>query len=116
MTTIESGADLLSRLAGQVGTQFAASIVFGTPVEGDRVMIVPVASSRFGYGGGSGEDRTKDQGGSGGGAGGTVVPIGHIELKDGQSRFVPVVRPARMLALVAAAILAGLMILRPRNP
>jgi uncharacterized spore protein YtfJ len=105
--------DLLAILADRVGARFAASTVFGTPVERDGVTVVPVAVARFGFGGGAGGDRAKDQDGEGAGAGGMVAPAGYIELKDGRSRFVPIVQPARMLALVSAAILAGLLITRP---
>jgi uncharacterized spore protein YtfJ len=82
-------------------------------VERDGVTVVPVAVARFGFGGGSGGDRAKDQDGAGAGAGGMVAPAGYIELKDGHSRFVPIVNPARMLALVSATIRAGLLIVRP---
>ena len=67
---------------------------------------------RLGLGGGGGEDREKRQDGAGAGAG-TVTPIGYIELRDGRSRNVPLVHPARMAALTAGAVLAGLAILRP---
>jgi uncharacterized spore protein YtfJ len=107
--------ELLSRLADQVATRSAASTIFGAPVERDGVTIVPVASSRFGFGAGFGEDRPKDQDGGGGGAGGMVVPLGHVELTDGRSRFVPVIHPARMLALLAGGVLAGLLILDRRE-
>jgi uncharacterized spore protein YtfJ len=76
------------------------------------VTVVPVAVARFGIGAGSGMDPSKGQEGEGGGGGGTVTPIGYIELKDGRSRFVPVVHPARMLAIVVGAVIAGLLILR----
>jgi uncharacterized spore protein YtfJ len=118
MATIElphRAEDLLSRLGEQVATRYAATTVFGTPVERGAVTIVPVASSRFGFGAGFGEDRPKDQDGGGGGAGGTVVPLGYVELTDARSRFVPVIHPARMLALIAGAILAGLLILGRRD-
>ena len=107
--------ELLSRLTDQVATRYDASTVFGAPVERDGVTIVPVASSRFGFGGGFGEDRPKDQDGGGGGAGGTVVPLGYVELTDGRSRYVPVIHPARMLALIAGGVLAGLLILSRRE-
>ena len=105
--------ELLSKLAEMVGARFAASTVFGTPVERGGVTVVPVAVARFGFGGGGGDDAQKDQHGEGAGAGGTVAAAGYIELKDGRSRFVPMVHPARMLALVSGAILAGLLITRP---
>jgi uncharacterized spore protein YtfJ len=105
--------DMLARLADRLGTQFSAQSVFGAPAERDGVTVIPVATLRYGLGGGGGEDQAKHQDGAGAGAGGTVTPIGYIELKDGQSRYVPLVQPARMLALLAAASLVGLAILRP---
>ena len=107
------GDELLSMLAERIGARLGAGTVFGAPVERDGVTVVPVAVARFGFGAGSGSDPSKRQEGEGGGGGGTVAPTGYIELKDGRSRFVPVVHPARMLALVLAAVIAGLLILRP---
>jgi uncharacterized spore protein YtfJ len=106
------GDDLLSMLAERIGGRLGAATVFGAPVERDGVTVVPVAVARFGIGGGSGADPSKGQEGEGGGGGGIVAPTGYIELKDGRSRFVPVVHPARMLALVLGAVIAGLVIMR----
>jgi uncharacterized spore protein YtfJ len=105
--------DLLTMLAERIGARVTASTVYGTPVERDGVTVVPVAAARFGIGGGGGSDPAKQQEGEGGGGGGSVTPVGYIELKDGRSRYVPVVRPARMLALVCCTALAGLLITRP---
>ena len=105
--------ELLSMLAERIGGRVGAATVFGAPVERDGVTVVPVAAARFGFGGGGGSDPGKGQEGEGGGGGGTVAPTGYIELKDGRSRFVPVVHPARMLALVLGAVIAGLVIVRP---
>ena len=107
------GDELLSMLAERIGARLGTATVFGAPVERDGVTVVPVAIARFGFGGGSGSDPGKGQEGEGGGGGGTVAPTGYIELKDGRSRFVPVVHPARMLALVLGAVIAGLVIMRP---
>ena len=107
------GDELLSMLAERIGSRLGAATVFGTPVERDGVTVVPVAVARFGFGAGSGSDPSKRQEGEGGGGGGIVAPTGYIELKDGRSRFVPVVHPARMLALVLGAVIAGLVIIRP---
>jgi len=103
----------LLTLIDRLGARFTASMVFGAPVEREGVTVVPVAVARFGFGGGAGHDRAKDQDGEGAGVAGTVAPAGYIELKDGRSRFVPIVHPAGMLALVSGAILAGLLIARP---
>jgi uncharacterized spore protein YtfJ len=105
--------DLLAALAERIGARFSAATVYGTPIERDGVTVVPVAAARFGIGAGSGSDPSKGQEGEGGGAGGGVTAAGYIELKDGRSRFVPVVHPARMLALICATLLAALLILRP---
>jgi uncharacterized spore protein YtfJ len=100
-------------LAERIGARLGTSTAFGAPVERDGVTVVPVAVARFGIGAGSGSDPSKRPEGEGGGGGGTVTPTGYIELKDGRSRFVPVVHPARMLALVLGAVIAGLVIMRP---
>jgi Sporulation protein YtfJ (Spore_YtfJ) len=105
--------ELLATLADRIGARFDASNVFGTPVERDGVTVIPVATIRFGIGGGSGSDPSKGQDGQGGGGGGVASAAGYIELKNGRSRFVPAVHPARMFLLVGAATLAALAILRP---
>jgi Sporulation protein YtfJ (Spore_YtfJ) len=105
--------ELLAKLAERIGARFDASNVFGTPVERDGVTVIPIATIRFGMGGGGGSDPGKGQGGEGGGGGGTASAAGYIELKEGRSRFVPAVHPARMLLLIGAATLAGLAIMRP---
>jgi Sporulation protein YtfJ (Spore_YtfJ) len=105
--------EMLAALAERIGARFDASNVFGTPVERDGVTVIPIATIRFGMGGGGGSDPGKGQGGEGGGGGGTARAAGYIELKEGRSRFVPAVHPARMLLLICAATLAGLAIMRP---
>jgi uncharacterized spore protein YtfJ len=107
------GDELLSALAERIGARLGAATVFGAPIERDGVTVVPVAVARFGIGAGSGADPSKGQEGEGGGGAGTVTATGYIELKDGRSRFVPVVHPARMLALALAAVIAALVIMRP---
>ena len=104
---------MLAALAERIGARFSAATVYGTPIERDGVTVVPVAAARFGIGAGSGSDPSKGQEGEGGGAGGGVTAAGYIELKDGRSRFVPVVRPERMVALALLAMLAVLMRVRP---
>jgi uncharacterized spore protein YtfJ len=105
--------ELLSGLAERIGAKLTASTAYGAPIERDGVTVVPAAAARFGIGAGHGSDPAKGQEGEGGGGGGGVTPVGYIELKDGRSKFVPVVHPARMLAIVSCTILAGLLIVRP---
>ena len=106
------GDELLSMLAERIGARLGAATVFGAPVERDGVTVVPVAAARFGIGGGGGSDPSKGQEGEGGGGGGIIAPTGYIELKDGGSRFVPVVHPARMLGLVLCAFIAVFVVMR----
>jgi uncharacterized spore protein YtfJ len=103
---------VLATLAEQVGARFSASTVFGAPVERDGVTVIPVATIRFGIGGGAGSDPGKGQEGQGGGGAGQGSAAGYIEIKDGRTRFVPVVQPARMVLLFGTMLLAGLAILR----
>jgi uncharacterized spore protein YtfJ len=107
--------ELLALLADRLGGTLRASSVYGAPVERDGVTVIPVAAVRFGLGGGAGSDPAKGEG-DGAGGGGTATPAGYIELKGGRSRYVPIVRPERMLALVSLALLAGLALARPRTP
>jgi uncharacterized spore protein YtfJ len=105
--------DLVEKLVESLGAQLATSTVYGAAVERDGVSVVPVAVARLGFGGGSGMDPRKQQEGEGGGGFGSVAPVGYIELKDGRTRFVPIVHPARMAALFLVAVLAALAIARP---
>jgi uncharacterized spore protein YtfJ len=105
--------EVLATLVERIGARLSTATVFGAAVEHEGVTVVPVAAARFAVGAGGGSDPTKSQEGEGGGGAGGVSPVGYIELKDGRSRYVPLVRPARMLALVCCAVLAGLLITRP---
>jgi uncharacterized spore protein YtfJ len=112
--------ELVASLAERVGGRVSASTVFAPPVERDGITVIPVATARFVVGGGSGSDPEKGQEGGGGGGLGRVAPAGYIELKDGRSRFVPIVNPARMAlaALAAMAVCAAAisMLLPRRTP
>jgi uncharacterized spore protein YtfJ len=93
---LEQLADVvLSRILSRAGTR----TVFGEPVAQGDVTVVPVAkvSTRFGFGGGSGNNPAKDDAqegssGSGMGGGGDVKakPLGYIEITPQGSRFIPI--------------------------
>ena len=102
--------EILAMLAERVGGRLTASTVFGSPVEREGVTVIPVSTVRFGFGGGGGTDPSSEQSGEGGA--GSGAPAGYIEIKDGRSRFVPVVHPARMAALCCATAIAMALILR----
>jgi uncharacterized spore protein YtfJ len=93
---LEQLADVvLSRILSRAGTR----TVFGEPVQQGDVTVVPVAkvSTRFGFGGGSGNNPARVDGqegssGSGMGGGGDVKakPLGYIEITPQGSRFIPI--------------------------
>jgi uncharacterized spore protein YtfJ len=74
--------------------------VYGDPVEGDGVTIVPAAAVRGGAGGGG------DSGGNGGGGFGVQArPVGAWVLHDGEAKWSPAVDVNRIVVL---AFLLGL--------
>ena len=69
-----------------------------------------------GGGGGAGEE-TKDGkqatgSGSGGGGGGTASPVGFIEVRDGEARFVRITNPGALVPLIVAATFSTILLLR----
>ncbi|WP_375436333.1 GerW family sporulation protein [uncultured Hymenobacter sp.] len=100
---------LAERLAQVLSSSATAHVVYGEPISGEGVTIVPVARALYGFGGGSG---TSPQQGAGNGGGGGVIltPVGFIELKEGRSRFRPI-RPS-VVPLVAVSGLVALLLLR----
>jgi uncharacterized spore protein YtfJ len=82
--------------------------VFGKPVRSDDVTVIPVASV---FGGGGGGETTSEIPGhqSGAGYGFVARPIGAFEIRDGKTRWRPVVD---FTTLGLAAMLAGLIVAR----
>ena len=111
------GSSFVEGLAYQLGMTANARNIYGEPVERDGVTVIPVAQAAYGFGGGSGRGK-KESGevageGSGGGGGVMLIPVGYIEIKNGQTRFRPTRDPLAFLpAILAAAPLSLLMIWR----
>jgi uncharacterized spore protein YtfJ len=105
-----TGDEVLAALAERIGARLGVASVFGEPVEREGVTVIPVASVRLAGGGGAGADPGKRQEGEGAGGVGSIAADGYIELKDGRSRFVPVVHPARMLTLICLTAISALAI------
>jgi uncharacterized spore protein YtfJ len=106
---------LLGRLADAIGARVGASSVYGAPVERDGVTVIPVAGSRFAFGGGGGSSpgEAGTDTGEGGGGAGWSRPLGYIEMRDGHTRYRRIVDPvefgvAAFLLAASAAILARL--------
>jgi uncharacterized spore protein YtfJ len=98
-------------LAQRTAASAQASAVFGEAVKRGDVKVIPVARSRWFFGGGSGNS-PEGSGGGGGGAG-WVSPIGYIEVREDGVEFKRIPdRRGPMLAGVAAVGIAGLVIAR----
>jgi uncharacterized spore protein YtfJ len=104
--------NVVTRLAERLGAQVNQATVYGEPVERNGLTVIPVASARFAFGGGTGGDAETQQEGGGAGGVGWVAPAGYIELRDTGSRFVPVVHPERMVLLVLGGAIAGVALFR----
>jgi uncharacterized spore protein YtfJ len=78
---------------------------FGTPVEHDGTVVVPVAIVIGGGGGGQGTTDASRRG-EGGGFGGLVYPIGAYSIREGRVRFVPSVNVTRIVTAVLLVVRA----------
>lgn len=99
---------LLDRLARSIGAGIGAPSVFGAPVERDGLTVIPVAGSRFAFGGGGGPTPTGT--GEGGGGAGWSRPVGFIELRMGRARFRRIADPIE-LGIAALLVATGVAIL-----
>lgn len=103
----------IHELLAKANDGIQVSRVFGTPIERDGALVIPVAAVRGGGGGGGGTGvgpgGEGEGSGSGGGFGMTARPVGAYVVRDGDVRWVPVVDTVRVIragALVAVAALA----------
>lgn len=82
--------------------------VFGTPIEHDGALIIPVAAVAGGSGGGGGTGTAPggegEGSGSGGGFGMTARPIGVYVVRGDDVRWVPVIDSLRVMR---AAVIVG---------
>ena len=111
-----SSADsFIGTMAEKLGAVARAATVFGEPVKGDGITVIPVAKARWGFGGGAGQrkdegDGGKQEDGAGGGGGVQVTPVGFIEIKNNGAKFRPI-RNVSLSWIVVGGIL-GLFLLR----
>ncbi len=105
-----SRTSFIERLADRFGLNASAKAVFAEPIERDGITIIPVAKTRWGFGGGSG--RKKDKEGIGAGGGVQVAPLGYIEIKDGQTEYKPIRDPASFAPIVIIGGFTGWILLR----
>lgn len=102
--------EFLHGIASRVGLHSNAAAVFGDPVDGDGITVVPVAKVRWGFGGGSGSGKNGDEDsvgeGAGGGGGAMASPLGFIEIKNGQAEFRRVKDPGSLVGVILASAVA----------
>ena len=99
----------LAELAEAIGRQANATAVFGSPiVDGERT-VIPVASARFGLGGGDGLIAK----GLGGGM--TAKPLGFIVIDPHGVRFQKTPQPS-MTALAVGVVLGLALAMRLSRP
>ncbi|HLK57828.1 MAG TPA: spore germination protein GerW family protein [Chthonomonadaceae bacterium] len=101
----------VERLGEMLGGNANARTIYGDPVERDGVTVIPVAKVSYGFGGGGG-GREREGGGSGGGGGLHVVPIGYIEIKNGESTFRPIQQPPSVVPIIVAGAFTALIVMR----
>lgn len=112
--------DFVERLGERVGLNatMSARAVFGEPVERDGITVIPVARTRWGFGGGSGSggDESIAGGehgeGSGGGGGAMSSPLGFIEIANGQATFRRIDDPVAMWPLLVAGSISAWIVAR----
>jgi hypothetical protein len=95
-------------LANRLGLPAGANLVFGDRVEHDGTVVIPVAKTAWGMGGGI--DGAKDSGGGGGGA--SVTPFGYVQIRDGDARFHRIFSPVNAVAAIVAGTLGTALLLR----
>ena len=109
---LPSPGGFFEKMAEKLGAAAKAAHIFGEPVERDGVTVIPVATARWGLGGGGGKRGfASRQEGMGGGGGVIVHPVGYIEIKAGETRYRPIVDPKLVLgaALAGGFLLIGLI-------
>jgi uncharacterized spore protein YtfJ len=96
-----SGTSFVERLAHELGVTVNAAHIYAAPVERDGVTVIPVAKAIYGLGGGGGT--TDKEQGHGGGGGVALVPVGYIEIRNGETRFRPTRDPFALVPKILAA-------------
>lgn len=101
---------VIGRLANSINNTFENKIIFSDPVEKNGIIVIPVSKVSYGFGGGSGRENNKK--GNGGGAGVIAQPIGYIEIKKGETRFISISNPISYPSLIFASGIATYYLLK----
>ena len=95
--------DLVQKIADKLGVAARSIKVYGKPIERDEMTVIPISKVSYGFGGGKGKQ--KEQEGSGGGGGLQTSPVGYIEMKDGKTKFRPIIDLSMLAPLLASGSL-----------
>lgn len=99
----------LEELLSRTTHSLDAKIVFGETVEKNGLTVIPAAHIAGGGGGGNGNDE-KGQRGEGGGLGLVARPAGAYVIKDDKVHWQPAVDVNRLVAILGAVAIAGLLV------
>jgi uncharacterized spore protein YtfJ len=111
--------NFLQSLHENLSGRAQVSSVFGEPIITADKTIIPVARVAYGFGtgvgtGGVGDKSAKGEGG--GGAGGMrATPVGIFVVGPQESRFVPIHSQRKMIGVLLAGALAGMIFSRRRR-
>ena len=83
-----------------------AKAVYGEPVSVNGKTVLPVATIRYGFGGGS---VGRDDGHYGGGGGLVAKPLGVVEITQSQTRFIPIYSTWTLLVAVGVGVYIGFL-------
>jgi len=103
--------DEMVRRLGSIPDELTAATCFGTPIERDGHVLIPVARVGFGYGmgfgggSGGGSDEGGEGGGGGGGGGGNATPVAVVDITSQDVVVKPILDTTRIQ--VGAFMLAG---------
>lgn len=105
---IGGNGNLVQKLAERLGIAANSVKIFAEPIEYDGGIIVPVSKISYGFGGGFGKQT--DQEGGGGGGGLTTSPAGYIEIKNGETKFRPIIDLQMLIPVITAGCLGLLTV------
>ena len=98
--------ELQERFVGHIAEKLAdsanARAAFGEPVQHDGTTVIPVATVRYGFGGGIGRKASRGQEGAAGGV--QVTPLGYIEMSGEKVKFRRIRSGSRALRVLVAAL------------
>jgi uncharacterized spore protein YtfJ len=101
---------LIQKLTDSIQATLDNKLIFLEKIEKNGVIIIPVAKISYGFGGGDGFNHHAK--GQGGGAGFVAKPIGYIEIKNHESRFVSITSPISYPSLIFTTGIASYFILK----